>query len=70
MAFARGYSQPWPPAFLEGITEEQSATLQMPYNNFYDRATLDSEGTVDKNKKSRNPEKMRFDEQVFGEKYY
>lgn len=42
----------------------------MPYNNFYDRVTMDQDGKVDKQKKLRNPEKVRFDQEVFGEKYY
>ncbi len=43
--------------------------MEMPYNNHYDRVTLDQDGKVEK-RKIRDPERVRFDIEVFGEKFY
>ena len=73
MAFARAYSLRagdafWPQDLTEGMSDGEKAVCQPPFAVYLERKTLDHDGNACV--KERNPEKKRFDVEVFGQDFY
>lgn len=73
MAYARGYSEGWPPEFTNGMTDDQLSVMQPPYHSMYDRISLVVDPLtkqISTQSKSRSESKKQFDLKVFGQQYY
>lgn len=69
VAYGRSYSPSWPQEMLEDLTASQRAVLEPPYAGRLDRPIVRS-GREDPEMESRSAKKKKFDEEVFGTKYF
>ena len=71
-AYGRGYAENggWPESWTEGMTPAQLATLQPPYHPRLDRESVAEDGVNVIRPAPREAFKVKFDEQVFGSKYF
>lgn len=69
VAYGRSYSPQWPQEMLEDLTTAQRAVLEPPYAGRLDRPIL-RPGEEDPHVESRSAKKKKFDEEVFGTKYF
>ena len=71
-AYGRGYAENggWPESWTEGMTPAQLATLQPPYHPRLDRESVAEDGVNVIRPAPREAFKVKFDEEVFGSKYF
>lgn len=69
VAYGRSYAPQWPQEMLEDLTPAQRAVLEPPYAGRLDRPVL-RPGVEEPVVESRAAKKKKFDEEVFGTKYF
>lgn len=75
VAYARSYYPTYPKEMTDGMTEQQLAVLEPPYNVRLDRPLVkggegEGEGPLEVEVRSRPDAKKQFDADVFGTKYF
>lgn len=68
-AYGRGYVPSWPEAALEGMSDAQRCVMEAPYHPRMNRAYVGKDGEAVQ-AKAREAFKVKFDERVFGSRYF
>ncbi|CAJ1418939.1 unnamed protein product [Effrenium voratum] len=69
VAYGRSYTPQWPQEMLDDLTPTQRAVLEPPYAGRLDRPIVQP-GSEEPEFQSRAAKKKKFDEEVFGTKYF
>ena len=70
-AYGRGYAEGgWPASYLEGMTEAQRATMEMPYHPRLNRVAVAPDASGVTRPAPREKHKVDFDRAVFKSDYF